>query len=198
MKRERSYKRKSAHKSSNLIIVFCEGENTEPSYFNRFSRQESRLKIELYSPDESNPNNTPEGLLKRAKRYKKTNDLRNDDSIWLVFDSDNNTDEDLMRVRQSADAHHIYLSQSNPCFEVWLYYHYFNCAPSDAPTDQVGWKIYLGQRVPGGLDYEECYKHASEAIENAEKNFSTDANGLPTLYSTECHKLVESMLELQR
>lgn len=197
MKRTKSYSRKSAHKSSNLIIIFCEGEDTEPAYFKPFCKEDSRLKVKLYPPDKSHPNNSPRGLYLRAKRYKQENDLRNDDSIWFVFDSDYNDLEELKKVRQMAEEQKFHIAQSNPCFELWIYYHYASSVPKNAPTSQIGWKGYLYNQISGGWKAETCHQKVKQAIELAGSIFQADRDGIPKLYSTECYKLLEDILQLQ-
>lgn len=194
---ERSFKRRNPHKSSRLVVIIAEGKNKEPNYFKQFEFRDSRIKLQIISPDITNKNNSAKGLLKQAISYKKKETLSGSDEVWIVFDSDANSDDTLCEVRNRASANNINLAQSNPCFEVWLYYHFFDTSPGeDAPITQIGWKEYLDKKVPGGVNVADCYDKVFAAINNSEANFSADENDIPTLFSTECHMLMRDIDKL--
>ncbi len=48
------------------------------------------------------------------------------DSIWCVFDRDDNSNEVLLRAKQSAQKEGYHLAYSNPSFELWLLLHFIN------------------------------------------------------------------------
>lgn len=153
--------------------------------------------MEVYVPDEEYPNNTPKGLLNRAKKYKKDNELTKNDQVWLLFDSDENEHEEVRKVRQSAESFRISIAQSNPCIEVWIWYHYKEAVPENAPITQVGWKSFVDKNVPGGVDYNNCPDRVNTAIRRAETNFRADKDDLPELFSTECYLLMREIIALQ-
>ena len=48
------------------------------------------------------------------------------DSIWCVFDRDDNSNEVLLRAKQSAQKEGYHLAYSNPSFELWFLLHFVN------------------------------------------------------------------------
>lgn len=48
------------------------------------------------------------------------------DSIWCVFDRDDNSNEVLLRAKQSATKEGYRLAYSNPSFELWFLLHFSN------------------------------------------------------------------------
>ena len=100
-------------------------------------------------------------------------------------------------MRQMAEEQKFHIAQSNPCFELWIYYHYASFVPKNAPTSQIGWKEYLDNQISGGWKAETCHQKVKQAIELAESIFQADCDGIPKLYSTECYKLLEDILQLQ-
>ncbi|MEZ4850936.1 MAG: RloB family protein [Bacteroidia bacterium] len=163
--RQRPFSRKPPDKDAKSIFIFCEGKKREYQYFRYFREMDSRVNIEVYelSPDE---NNSPLGLLNIAKsciiksdenpepRY----DFLEGDEVWLVIDID--LDKTGSRIEQIEEVKSFcdeqkgwHLVQSNPCFEVWLYYHFFHEKPSFTDEDKCsGWKTLLDSSVNGGFN----------------------------------------------
>ena len=104
--KNRLFERKEPERDASLFIIYCEGSRREPKYFEYFEKISSRVKLEIIKAD-SQGNNSPSGLLKQAKEdFFEGKDslpkyfLGKEDKVWFV-------------------------AQSNPCFEVWLFYHFF-------------------------------------------------------------------------
>jgi hypothetical protein len=107
--------------------VICEGEVTEPSYFNalRTELRNPLIEIEIEGRGEG-----PKSLVERAVLRKKESDryARRErqaqvyDEIWCVFDVDEHAK--LADARQQARDNGIELAVSNPCFELWALLHF--------------------------------------------------------------------------
>ncbi|GAB2622451.1 hypothetical protein GCM10027035_17790 [Emticicia sediminis] len=97
-----------------LILIVCEGENTEPSYFNQF-----RLSSATVKPVGEGYNTL--SLVQRAiqlaneKRY---------DQVWCVFDRDDFPEGDFNDAIQLAEAQNFNVAYSNQSFEYWLILHF--------------------------------------------------------------------------
>ena len=96
------------------ILIVCEGENTEPSYFNQFRITSARVKSvgEGY--------NTV-SLVNRALALAQQG---NYDQVWCVFDKDDFNDNDFNSAIQIAVANNFGVAYSNQSFEYWLILHF--------------------------------------------------------------------------
>jgi hypothetical protein len=115
------------------ILVCCEGQVTEPSYFNGLKREghNNLLHVEV-KPGGLAPKTLVDYAvdLKRAAE-KKARGQRDDnlkyDEVWCVFDVD--AHKHLLDAKQKAEVHGINMAISNPCFELWLLLHFQDQRP---------------------------------------------------------------------
>lgn len=96
------------------ILIVCEGENTEPSYFNQFRITSAKV------------NSVGEGyntvsLVNRARILAQQG---NYDQVWCVFDKDDFNDNDFNSAIQIAEANNFGVAYSNQSFEYWLILHF--------------------------------------------------------------------------
>src|SRR5579863_6447941 len=110
------------------VLVLCEGEVTEPKYFQAFRHEHrSRLvEVELVS-DCGVPKTLVEYAVERkkqafreAKRY--SDPFLKYDEIWCVFDVD--AHPHLNEAKNQARDNGLNLAISNPCFELWVLLHF--------------------------------------------------------------------------
>lgn len=96
------------------ILIVCEGENTEPSYFNQFRITSAKVKSvgEGY--------NTV-SLVNRALALAQQGSY---DQVWCVFDKDDFSDNDFNAAIQIAVANNFGVAYSNQSFEYWLILHF--------------------------------------------------------------------------
>lgn len=96
------------------ILIVCEGENTEPSYFNQFRVTSANVRSvgEGY--------NTV-SLVERAAELARKG---NYDQVWCVFDKDDFKEEDFNRAIQKAEGLNFGVAYSNQAFEYWLILHF--------------------------------------------------------------------------
>lgn len=116
------YRRKSPSlKEKPVILIVCEGKNTEPSYFNQFRLSSAVIKAVGLG------NNT-------LSLVRKTKALANEDSydqVWCVFDADPEGNNPLQShyfneaIRQ-AESSGFGVAYSNQAFEYWLILHFEN------------------------------------------------------------------------
>lgn len=110
------------------FLVYCEGRETEPTYFRGLIQFLRSQLIEIEIGDEQKD---PKGLVelakakrdqaKRAAKREKDDSLLYDE-VWCVFDVDRHTR--LPDAVQQAAACSISLAISNPCFELWILIHF--------------------------------------------------------------------------
>lgn len=104
------------------VLLVCEGQNTEPGYFQHL-RHVEKLPIDL----RIEPGGTPKTLVERAKKLRDEAAASRDpndhyEHVWCVFDVDEHPF--LKEARQQARAVGIPIAVSNPCFELWALLHF--------------------------------------------------------------------------
>lgn len=100
---------------STLLIV-CEGENTEISYFDQFKLPSAT--VEQYG-GKGDPGNVVRYAQKLANKKKY-------DEVWCVFDKDNVPDNAFNNAIAEAEAFRFNVAWSNQSFEYWLILHFDN------------------------------------------------------------------------
>ncbi|MCA9495327.1 MAG: RloB domain-containing protein [Nanoarchaeota archaeon] len=113
--------RKSNKRLKRTLYIFCEGE-TERNYFEGLKKDSSNdfsIKI-IISPDKKPKDIITYSLNSlQRKSYDKNTDL-----VFCVFDSDNNTKNDLDTGLKLAKEKEIEVIFSNPSFEYWFLCHF--------------------------------------------------------------------------
>ncbi len=189
-----SYEKKIAFRDAFYFIIVCEGQSREPDYFKFFDGISSRVKI---VPVESTAGSAPSKLIQRAVEKEKELGARSKtDRVWFVIDTDR-WREQLHGIRQECGAHsHWRVAQSNPCFEVWLYFH----AKVNLPDMQnIGhcnnWKVLLPNVIQGGFN-SDFHPIAIETAVNNSKNLYAENGYLPEPGSTQVWQLGEELLQI--
>ena len=204
----RLFERISPSREAKSIYIFCEGAKREFDYFKYFKELDSRINIEVYElhPHEDN---SPLGLLRIAEKCilkskenpnPKYNFIEGDE-VWIVLDIDKDKHESrepqiqtvLERCNEINDWH---LAQSNPCFEVWLYYHAHSERPIfDNSEKCVNWKQHVNNSIKGGFDSRRHPILIETASINAEKCFQLEEDKL-NIGSTNVYDLANLIIPL--
>jgi hypothetical protein len=117
---QRSLERKAATLTERqIILIVCEGKNTEPSYFRKFRLANTTVKVvgEGYN------------TLSLVKRALQLRDEGRYDQVWCVFDADPKPDNPLQSQNFNeaitlAERSGLRLAYSNQAFEYWLILHF--------------------------------------------------------------------------
>lgn len=201
----RNYDRVLPQREAKKIYIFCEGAKREYQYFDYFRGLDSRINVKIYELNHAE-NNSPKGLSEIAiKCIEGENAIysfdEDEDEVWLVFDTDidifNSREKQIYEVRAMCDLKtNWFVAQSNPCFEVWLYYHFYSSRPSFKQEETCkAWKQYVDKMISGGFDSRKHPVHINTAIANARKNHLLEKNP-PVVGSTEVYKLSENIYPL--
>ncbi len=193
----RSFTRREPTRDARSLYIFCEGKKREYQYFKYFRGLDSRINVEVY-PLEGHEDNSPTGLLKLATRcfhssednpYPKYELLKGDE-VWFVVDTDR-WGEKITQLRNNCSQQGWHLVQSNPCFEVWLYYHLYD-EPANFHLNEVcsTWKEYLSSNIEGGFNSRKHTILVGSAIENARVNYLVDGDA-PAVGSSSVYKLAD-------
>lgn len=108
------------------FILYCEGKNTEPAYFNALRDFYRGTIIEIQCVGAAGVPTTIRDRAKehqlKLKKEKRKNPSAANDTIWAVFDRDDHSN--VPDVLQGCESAGVKTAYSNPCFEVWLILHY--------------------------------------------------------------------------
>ena len=205
--RPRRYERQEPLRDSRKIYIYCEGNKREFDYFRFFCGLSSNVNI---IPIPSKDGKTdPEKLMEAAREEfginsdvspKFTLDVSQQDNVWFVIDTDSwgSKITDLRNFCKSQNAgldnEAWYVSQSNPSFEIWLYYHKFSEKPVKNDVDKYSSiKEFVDAQIPGGFDSRKHPAMIEAAIQNAKATYEEE-NQVLKLYSTEVFKLGQVIL----
>jgi hypothetical protein len=212
--RRKNYTKQTPSRDARKLYIFCEGRGTEPSYFSFFEGLSTNLEI-ITIPPESGTD--PLKLLELAKtkllnEYSRfVMDYRANDSVWFVIDTDSWEKEGkIIPLRAFCDKNNIDFQekytevkpygawnvvQSNPSFEIWLYYHFFKASPNlDEVSSCPSFKAFVDGAISGGFDFQKDPVRVSAAIENAKVNFKCTNDRKLALFSTEVYRLAEEII----
>lgn len=123
---DRLERRKAKRSSYEKVLIVCEGEKTEPYYFNEC--------IQFYKLNTANVEvdgtcgSSPKRVYERAIELWETEDNRGDsyDRVYCVFDRDAHEtyDETVRKISEHNPDGVFYAAVSVPCFEYWLLLHF--------------------------------------------------------------------------
>jgi hypothetical protein len=198
MKRNKIYERREPTKDGKLYFIFCEGDKRETTYFYFFNKIASQIVIQIVPIEDgkNSPmglyNNACQSLLKNEENPNPSYEVNEGDEVWFIIDTDKWGDQ-INTLRGNVLQHqNWFVGQSNPSFEVWLYYHFRN----QKPQNSVGiWKEYLNTIVGGGFDNRKHPVYIETAIVNAENNYSA-TNNIPDENATELFILGQKIVLL--
>lgn len=205
IRRIREYSKREPSRDAHKIYIICEGKETEPSYFAFFEGMSSNLEVITIPPTEGTD---PLKLLEHAKQVllgeerKYTLDFLHRDTVWFVIDTDTWEKEGKIAplrefctqqnvaIPQQYDEAKAYnawnVAQSNPSFEIWLYYHFYDAMPTTDEVEQyASFKEYVDSTIAGGFNFQKDPVRLEDAIANTEKNFSLDREGKLNVFSSE-------------
>jgi hypothetical protein len=204
LSRNKIYEKVEPFKDAKKIYIFCEGKVTEIGYFSYFQGFVSNIDIIPIPSD--NGKTDPEKLKENADLFFHGNNtmkpqgtisIEQKDEIWFVIDTDRWNERNKIEILKSycesnnKTYNGWFVAQSNPCFEIWLFYHFHNKKPDEAETAAFhSFKEFVHNKIPGGFDNRKLPVKIQQAIINSKANFDIE-NKQPKLYSTEVHSLAE-------
>lgn len=143
-----------------FVLIVCEDQNTEPTYFRQFEKLfETLLPEETVYVKRVGTGRNSLGVVKAAIderiRVFEDNNHRNIDEAWVVFDKDDLDQTPGNRINfkaafDLAEKEKIKVAYSNECFELWLALHFIDINPSSPLPRQDIYKR-LGEAVNSAL-----------------------------------------------
>jgi hypothetical protein len=155
------------------IFVFCEGANTERDYLSGLVTTRGNKLVELVF---MGAQGAPTTILEAAKRKQlelSKHQRKSKDSfdsafdVWVAFDVDNCSNGTISTTKKNAKDFGIKVACSNPCFELWLVYHFedFNKLVSHTEIQKYATKIINSYDYKGSKEID--FKEFSGAVELA-------------------------------
>lgn len=202
LSRHKVYEKVEPFKNAKKIYIFCEGETKEVDYFRFFQGFASNIDI-IPIPNDHGKSD-PLKLKAQAELSIKNNSILVSeelfDEVWFVIDTDRWNEGDkidelkkyVQEMKKSYEG--WFVAQSNPSFEIWLYYHFYDEKPNNEEVAaSVSFKEYVNTKIKGGFDNRSMPLEIQQATLNAEKNFELE-NDQPKIYSTEVFFLAKQLI----
>jgi len=153
-----------------FIRIVCEGDKTEPNYFNQWLRSKG---IRQPNPAYKSKDHSPLGVAREAKRIwrEAVRDMKIPvDKVWVfaVFDRDGHAKvPEAISMLKDTQVKPIF---SNICFEYWFLLHYERTSRPFATCEEV--IVYIRQRHDpdygkGNDHFPRLRDRISTAIENS-------------------------------
>ena len=170
------------------FLIVCEGEKTEPAYFDGFRVPSVDIKIKGAGKD-------PLTLVNLAHRLRGKDRY---DQVWCVFDRDDVPREQFEQALAQAKRRKIEVAYSNQAFELWYLLHFHYCNTAVTRKDYVNRLSRELQRDYQKNDtalYRELLPKQNDAIQNAERLLQTyhPHNPASDDPSTTVHRLVQEL-----
>lgn len=216
IERRRDYSKKEPCRDAHKMYIVCEGRGTEPAYFAFFKNCSSNLEIITIPPTVGTDTlklleNAKEQLLGDHKAF--SVEYEHGDTVWFTFDTDLNEKEgkiaplrDFCNTKnaeiKASDNMKPYsawnIAESNPSFEIWLYYHFYDEIPSEDEVESCrGFKEFVNSRITGGFNFQKDPAYIEDAISNAPASFRRN-NGSLDRFSTEKVNLGSEILSFTK
>jgi hypothetical protein len=170
------------------FLIVCEGEKTEPAYFDGFRVPSVTIEIVGLGKD---PLTLVEQALDRRGRGEY-------DQVWCVFDRDDVPADLFNQALLLAQRYRIKVAYSNQAFELWylLHFHYVNTPLSRRDYgDRLSSQLGRPYQKDDPTLYRELLPVQAEALRNAERLLAQYNPRNPALDdpSTTVHKLVQEL-----
>ena len=115
-----------------VVIIVCEGEKTEPTYFKHFKKRDKLLRIEIVKGAKGT---SYQALINTALEAKERHVSKTESewAVWCVSDVDadiktpynqSSKNSQLKEYAKKAANNGFKIALSNPCFELWFLLHF--------------------------------------------------------------------------
>ena len=176
-------RRRRALPSKRGFVLFCEGRNTEPQYFNAIRLAHTGgAAIQPVPVRGGDPVVVTKRAVAEKKKPRRQNTERSSDQVWVVFDR-----EDHERFEEAVAlcrSHDVCVPYSDPCFELWLILHIEKydkaCSNSDVQRRLETLRPEYNRKGAKTLDFTALMDRVEEAEERAAAQLlSREQQGTP-------------------
>lgn len=205
-------RRKTKQRSGDLILIVCEGERTEPIYFNALKQERKLSSVTVkHARGATAPRQVVERAIvlrdERARAARRGEDVPFD-QVWCVVDGDGTGAVEAAHVLAEEDRKKcgkkkagIQIADSMPCFELWLLLHFrYTTAPEDNSSGLEGaLSSVIGRPYEKNAPpMEELLPRIEDAVQNAERLANHCEQSNTQNPHTAVHELVKVLLAEQR
>ncbi|MCF7790536.1 MAG: RloB family protein [Victivallales bacterium] len=198
--RRRIFKRRSGFRPKYTTYYICvEGRATEKEYFNIFKSDNSTIDVQIVN---NKSKSHPKHVLDKLKKHLSENGAKPSKYLkaWIVVDRDSGdrSEEQLNQVFEECGIKKYNFALSNPCFELWLLFHFESPSSKDVDTARKC-RNRLKKFLP---NYQKCHIEVSKlkpeinnAIDNAEAKDSPKCDDWPRKVGTTVYRLVKEIYQ---
>ena len=196
--------------SYDIVYVISGGEHKEKVFLRELITQKHIHSLRVVFKSKVNQGLQPYQMQELWKRIEVSREICVDgenyqldavDRVFLLSDVDEFY-EQLIQIEGKNEPEHQWII-SNPCFEMWLYYCFRDSPQRDLaiieplPVSQRSqeMKKWCNKLIDGGMRPEKAFEQMERGIENSERYYEEDCNGIPGLYATQMHKMAQHLLE---
>ena len=160
----RRYSKKSSKRGQRQlgckILIVCEGEKTEPNYFNAFKAYNHGTFV--YTIDVKGIGQNTIDVVNKAIELKKKGEY---DRVWAVFDKDSFSSKKFNGAIIKARQNGIDCAWSNEAFELWYLYHFVNRTTA---MNRSEYQKAISKEVNKSVLYKSkhVYKYMKNDVEN--------------------------------
>jgi hypothetical protein len=183
-------RRKNFREIRKNFLIVCEGEKTEPNYFEKF-----RVPKKIFDVVGIGANTI--SLVEKAIELR-SNSTVSYDEVWCVFDRDSFPAQNFNNAISLAGQNNINVAYSNEAFEIWylLHFHFHDSATSrtqytEMLTDRLGFQYIKNDPSI----YDHILPLQNSALQNAKNLLKSYVNHSPERDnpSTTVHTLVQEL-----
>ena len=194
---------------TSILFIISGGEKREIQYFQPINKNQRTRRLAIALATEKGQGLNPQQIHDTAQQFLQQGfftttsgeklSLQPCDTIHLLQDVDE-FEPSILTLRQSPLAQTQWIV-SNPCFEIWLFYHHFDdpsilaTGLSEPPAQRSQWlKRQLGSLRQGGFNPCNLHTLIETAIQNSQAHYTLKDNGLPDVFSTDMHLLASKIV----
>jgi hypothetical protein len=206
-----NYSKEEPTVETKIVFVISGGEDKEKNYFHLLQKDKNIRRLKVAFSSKRNQGLNPQQMHKKALQY-----INNKRFITSDGNSYNIADDDVIYMLQDVDEYKPSIKKlmtenisdniqwiiSNPAFEIWLFYHYFDNpeplsegASIPVKTRSQWLKKKLNALIPGGADPVKSFEKIDIAIANSIKNYDKKED-FPILYATQMHMLAKEIKDI--
>ncbi|GAB2736976.1 RloB family protein [Sinomonas soli] len=138
------------------MLIVTEGTKTEVQYLEGLAQFLRSTGVSVRDARRKGVGRDPMGVLSAALELNELDPDGGYDETWLVVDVDEHAT--LQPALEDARSRSIPVVVSNPCFEIWLLWHYEDCAAHRSPSE-LARKLrahgHTDKKVPPGFPFGE-------------------------------------------
>lgn len=194
-KKKRQYKKRKPFRDARLFFIVAEGDREE-KYFRYFDQMNARIHVQII-PKEAGKS-APKYFIDRAEDYLKQFQVRPgmNDQLWFVMDVDRWERSQIDEIIHAcSEKVHWHVAISNPCFEVWVLYHFLDIIKDNGERcEQLKQQVH--KLSYSGFNVEKVCPEIKSAMVNAEKADYFPDKDYPDRMVTKLYQLAGNMIEV--